>query len=145
MTASSQFSFAVTARDGAARTGIIQTPRGEIRTPAFMPVGTAGTVKAMLPGTVRELGADIVLGHPYHLVLRPGAERGARRGVFGPENQKGGETPRVFSFRGEKTCPAESGSAIRVRPSAIVPFTKRYVRVSRVGSLRISESRRRKL
>lgn len=80
MTASSQFSFAVTARDGAARTGIIQTPRGEIRTPAFMPVGTAGTVKAMLPGTVRELGADIVLGNTYHLMLRPGAERVARLG-----------------------------------------------------------------
>jgi queuine tRNA-ribosyltransferase len=80
MMASSQFSFAVTARDGAARTGIIQTPRGEIRTPAFMPVGTAGTVKAMLPGTVRELGADIVLGNTYHLMLRPGAERVARLG-----------------------------------------------------------------
>ena len=80
MTVSSQFSFAVTARDGAARTGIIQTPRGEIRTPAFMPVGTAGTVKAMLPGTVRELGADIVLGNTYHLMLRPGAERVARLG-----------------------------------------------------------------
>jgi len=80
MTASSQFSFAVTARDGAARTGVIQTPRGEIRTPAFMPVGTAGTVKAMLPGTVRELGADIVLGNTYHLMLRPGAERVARLG-----------------------------------------------------------------
>lgn len=80
MTVSSQFSFAVTARDGAARTGIIQTSRGEIRTPAFMPVGTAGTVKAMLPGTVRELGADIVLGNTYHLMLRPGAERVARLG-----------------------------------------------------------------
>ncbi len=80
MTVSSQFGFAVTACDGAARTGIIQTPRGEIRTPAFMPVGTAGTVKAMLPGTVRELGADIVLGNTYHLMLRPGAERVARLG-----------------------------------------------------------------
>ena len=80
MTSPSQFSFAVTARDGAARTGIIQTPRGEIQTPAFMPVGTAGTVKAMLPGTVRELGADIVLGNTYHLMLRPGAERVARLG-----------------------------------------------------------------
>ncbi len=76
----SEFTFSVTARDGAARTGIIQTPRGEIRTPAFMPVGTAGTVKAMLPGTVRQLGADIVLGNTYHLMLRPGAERVARLG-----------------------------------------------------------------
>ncbi|MSP43982.1 MAG: tRNA guanosine(34) transglycosylase Tgt [Alphaproteobacteria bacterium] len=75
-----EFSFAVTARDGAARAGIIRTPRGDIRTPAFMPVGTAGTVKAMLPGTVRELGADIVLGNTYHLMLRPGAERIARLG-----------------------------------------------------------------
>ncbi|MDO9462119.1 MAG: tRNA guanosine(34) transglycosylase Tgt [Alphaproteobacteria bacterium] len=80
MTNSPHFSFAVTARDGAARTGVIETPRGEIRTPAFMPVGTAGTVKAMLPGTVRELGADIVLGNTYHLMLRPGAERVARLG-----------------------------------------------------------------
>jgi queuine tRNA-ribosyltransferase len=66
--------------DGAARTGIIATPRGEIRTPAFMPVGTAGTVKAMLPGSVRETGADIILGNTYHLMLRPGAERVARLG-----------------------------------------------------------------
>lgn len=80
MNARPQFSFSVTARDGAARTGIIHTPRGEIRTPAFMPVGTAGTVKAMLPGTVRELGSDIVLGNTYHLMLRPGAERIARLG-----------------------------------------------------------------
>lgn len=80
MTVSSQFTFNVTARDGAARTGIIQTPRGEIKTPAFMPVGTAATVKAMLPGTVRELGAEIVLGNTYHLMLRPGAERVARLG-----------------------------------------------------------------
>ncbi|MCK9992083.1 MAG: queuine tRNA-ribosyltransferase [Alphaproteobacteria bacterium] len=76
----SQFSFSVLAKDGAARTGVIRTPRGEIRTPAFMPVGTAGTVKAMLPGTVHDLGADIVLGNTYHLMLRPGAERVARLG-----------------------------------------------------------------
>lgn len=70
-----EFSFEIAATDGAARTGTIHTPRGDIRTPAFMPVGTAGTVKAMLPGTVRELGADILLGNTYHLMLRPGAER----------------------------------------------------------------------
>lgn len=74
------FSFSVTAKEDAARTGIIRTVHGEIRTPAFMPVGTAGTVKAMLPGTVRELGADILLGNTYHLMLRPGAERVARLG-----------------------------------------------------------------
>lgn len=80
MTIPTAFSFSVTARDGAARTGVIRTPRGDIQTPAFMPVGTAGTVKAMLPGTVRDLGADIVLGNTYHLMLRPGAERVARLG-----------------------------------------------------------------
>lgn len=74
------FSFALTASDGAARTGVISTPRGEIRTPAFMPVGTAGTVKAMLPENVRATGADIVLGNTYHLMLRPTAERVAALG-----------------------------------------------------------------
>ena len=74
------FHFELLARDGEARTGIIHTPRGEIRTPAFMPVGTAATVKAMLPQSVRETGADILLGNTYHLMLRPGAERIARLG-----------------------------------------------------------------
>ena len=74
------FSFTISATDGAARTGVISTVRGEIRTPAFMPVGTAGTVKAMLPESVRETGADIVLGNTYHLMLRPSAERVARLG-----------------------------------------------------------------
>ena len=73
-------SFAVLARDGAARTGVISTPRGEIRTPAFMPVGTAATVKAMRPETVRALGADVVLCNTYHLMLSPGAERIAALG-----------------------------------------------------------------
>ena len=73
-------SFTLNATDGAARTGVIDTPRGQIRTPAFMPVGTAATVKAMLPGSVRETGADILLGNTYHLMLRPGAERVARLG-----------------------------------------------------------------
>ncbi len=75
-----RFSFAVHATDGAARTGVISTPRGEVRTPAFMPVGTAGTVKAMLPESVRATGADILLGNTYHLMLRPTAERIARLG-----------------------------------------------------------------
>jgi queuine tRNA-ribosyltransferase len=74
------FSFNISATDGAARTGVISTVRGEIRTPAFMPVGTAGTVKAMLPESVRETGADIVLGNTYHLMLRPSAERVAKLG-----------------------------------------------------------------
>jgi queuine tRNA-ribosyltransferase len=74
------FAFAIAARDGRARTGVVRTPRGEIRTPAFMPVGTAATVKAMLPESVRATGADILLGNTYHLMLRPGAERVARFG-----------------------------------------------------------------
>jgi queuine tRNA-ribosyltransferase len=74
------FSFAVHQTDGAARTGAISTQRGIIRTPAFMPVGTAATVKAMYPEEVRALGADIVLGNTYHLMLRPGAERIAAMG-----------------------------------------------------------------
>ena len=75
-----KFDFHVTATDGAARTGAIRTKRGEIRTPAFMPVGTAATVKAMLPESVRETGADILLGNTYHLMLRPTAERVDRLG-----------------------------------------------------------------
>ncbi|WP_336488899.1 tRNA guanosine(34) transglycosylase Tgt [Methylobacterium nigriterrae] len=74
------FAFRVHARDGAARTGAITMPRGVVRTPAFMPVGTAATVKAMYPDQVRDLGADIVLGNTYHLMLRPGPERMARLG-----------------------------------------------------------------
>jgi queuine tRNA-ribosyltransferase len=76
----SHFSFRSHATDGKARTGVIETPRGEIRTPAFMPVGTAGTVKAMLPESVRATGADILLGNTYHLMLRPTAERIDRLG-----------------------------------------------------------------
>jgi queuine tRNA-ribosyltransferase len=74
------FSFAVKARDGDARTGAIATPKGVIRTPAFMPVGTGATVKAMFPEDVAATGADIILGNTYHLMLRPGAERIARLG-----------------------------------------------------------------
>ncbi|MBY6004654.1 tRNA guanosine(34) transglycosylase Tgt [Salipiger bermudensis] len=73
-------SFTLHATDGKARTGVISTPRGEIRTPAFMPVGTAATVKAMLPEQVRSTGADILLGNTYHLMLRPTAERIAKLG-----------------------------------------------------------------
>ena len=75
-----RFAFTLHATDGAARTGTIAMRRGEIRTPAFMPVGTAATVKAMKPETVRATGADIILGNTYHLMLRPGAERMARLG-----------------------------------------------------------------
>ena len=77
---SEAFSYRLIATDGAARRGEISTPRGTIRTPAFMPVGTAATVKAMLPEHVRAAGSDIVLGNTYHLMLRPGAERIAKLG-----------------------------------------------------------------
>jgi queuine tRNA-ribosyltransferase len=75
-----RFDFSIHARDGKARTGTIRMRRGDIRTPAFMPVGTAATVKAMRPEEVRATGADIILGNTYHLMLRPGAERMARLG-----------------------------------------------------------------
>jgi queuine tRNA-ribosyltransferase len=75
-----RFAFSISATDGAARTGTIAMQRGEIRTPAFMPVGTAATVKAMKPADVRATGADIILGNTYHLMLRPGAERVAKLG-----------------------------------------------------------------
>ncbi|MDJ0614542.1 MAG: tRNA guanosine(34) transglycosylase Tgt [Rhizobiaceae bacterium] len=74
------FSFEVLATDGQARRGVVKTSRGDVRTPAFMPVGTAGTVKAMYMDQVKELGADIILGNTYHLMLRPGAERVAKLG-----------------------------------------------------------------
>ncbi len=69
------FAFEIQAEDGAARTGVLQTPRGPIRTPAFMPVGTAATVKALTVEQVKQAGADIILGNTYHLMLRPGGER----------------------------------------------------------------------
>lgn len=74
------FAFTINATDGAARTGVLATPRGDIRTPAFMPVGTAATVKGLLVDQVRAAGSDILLGNTYHLMLRPGAERVARLG-----------------------------------------------------------------
>ncbi len=76
----SGLSFEILAEDGAARSGVLKLVRGEVLTPAFMPVGTAATVKAMLPESVAETGADIVLANTYHLMLRPGAERIARLG-----------------------------------------------------------------
>ncbi|HEY0052724.1 MAG TPA: tRNA guanosine(34) transglycosylase Tgt, partial [Caulobacteraceae bacterium] len=72
--------FDIAATDGKARTGVLKTSRGDIRTPAFMPVGTAATVKALTVDQVQQTGADIILGNTYHLMLRPGAERVARLG-----------------------------------------------------------------
>jgi queuine tRNA-ribosyltransferase len=74
------FPFEISATDGAARTGVLKTPRGDIRTPAFMPVGTAATVKALTVDQVKDTGADIILGNTYHLMLRPTAERVKRLG-----------------------------------------------------------------
>ncbi len=88
---SDRFAFSIAATDGAARTGTIRMQRGKIRTPAFMPVGTAATVKAMRPAEVRATGADIILGNTYHLMLRPGAERMARLG--GLHNFMGWDRP----------------------------------------------------
>ena len=76
----SGIAFEIAARDGTARTGALRLPRGTIRTPAFMPVGTVATVKAMLPESVAATGADVLLGNTYHLMLRPGPERVARMG-----------------------------------------------------------------
>ena len=76
----SSFSYDLLAEDGPARRGVIHTPRGDIQTPAFMPVGTSGTVKALYTDQVRDAGADIVLGNTYHLMLRPGAEEMAALG-----------------------------------------------------------------
>ena len=76
----SSFSYRTIAADGPARAGAISTAHGEIETPAFMPVGTPGTIKAMTADAVRATGAWIVLGNTYHLMLRPGAERIAALG-----------------------------------------------------------------
>jgi len=75
-----KFRFDIHATEGEARTGVLRTTRGDIRTPAFMPVGTAGTVKGVYMDQVRQAGADVILGNTYHLMLRPGAERVARLG-----------------------------------------------------------------
>ncbi|MBM1631852.1 tRNA guanosine(34) transglycosylase Tgt [Sulfitobacter mediterraneus] len=75
-----RITFEKQAQDGKARRGVIRTTRGDIQTPAFMPVGTAATVKAMMPESVAATGADILLGNTYHLMLRPTAERVAALG-----------------------------------------------------------------
>src|SRR3954471_12436650 len=114
----SRFAFDIAASDGAARTGAITMQRREIRTPAFMPVGTAATVKAMRPEEVRDSGADIILGNTYHLMLRPGAERVARLG--GLHGFMGWERPILTDSGGyqvmslsELTRVSEDGVAFR--------------------------------
>src|ERR1700691_84658 len=90
--------FELLGRDGQARTGRLTTPHGVVRTPAFMPVGTAGAMKGMHWREVREAGADIVLGNTYHLMLRPGAERVAARG--GLQNFTGWRGPMLTDSGG---------------------------------------------
>ena len=92
-----KFPFNISAQDGKARTGILSTPRGDIRTPAFMPVGTAGTVKGVYMDQVRAAGSDIILGNTYHLMLRPGAERVKRLGGL---HQFGGWTGPILTDSG---------------------------------------------
>src|SRR6202051_233793 len=90
--------FDLVATDGAARTGLLTTPHGVVRTPAFMPVGTAGAMKGVHWREVRETGTDIVLGNTYHLMLRPGAERIAALG--GLQSFTGWNGPMVARSRG---------------------------------------------
>jgi queuine tRNA-ribosyltransferase len=78
--ATDDFAFHVTHRDGLARRGVLRTPHGDVQTPAFMPVGTRGAVKALTARDLEDLGAEIILGNTYHLYLRPGDELIARRG-----------------------------------------------------------------
>ena len=80
MTGKAAFQFVLEARSGAARAGRFTTPHGPIHTPAFMPVGTHGAVKALTPQQVRATGAEIVLGNTYHLALRPGEALVEKRG-----------------------------------------------------------------
>ena len=74
------FGFQLLATDGMARRGVVETAWGDIQTPAFMPVGTAASVKGMMPDSVKQTGADIILSNTYHLMLRPGPERVAHLG-----------------------------------------------------------------
>ena len=113
-----RFEFRVTARDGKARLGEIRMRRGTIRTPAFMPVGTAATVKAMKPDDVAAAGADVILGNTYHLMLRPSAERVARLG--GLHRFMGWERPILTDSGGyqvmslaERTKRSENGVEFR--------------------------------
>jgi len=87
------FPFVISATDGAARTGVLKTSRGDIRTPAFMPVGTAATVKALTVDQVASTGVDIILGNTYHLMLRPGAEQGGPAGRASPFHALGQADP----------------------------------------------------
>ena len=110
-----RFAFTIHATDGKARAGTIAMRRGEIRTPAFMPVGTAATVKAMKPGDVRAAGADIILGNTYHLMLRPTAERVAR---LAPTSSWAIPTtsccvPAQSAWRGSAGCMASWAGTVR--------------------------------
>ena len=114
----STFSYRLIKQDGAARCGEIATPRGIIRTPAFMPVGTVATVKALYPEQVKAAGADVILANTYHLMLRPGAERIARALVRADPDGLGrlpGHEP-VENPRGDG-----GGGALPVAPRWLAP------------------------
>lgn len=109
----SSFGYRLIAQDSGARLGEITTPRGIIRTPAFMPVGTAATVKALYPEQVKQAGADIILANTYHLMLRPGAERVARLGglhKFMRWTDRSLQTRAVF-----RSCPSQGCGTLRRR------------------------------
>ena len=97
--------FEVTAADGTARTGRLMTAHGVVQTPAFMPVGTAGTVKAMTPAALAEAGSEILLANTYHLMLRPGAETiAALGGLHAFMNWPGAAVDRFGRFSGHVAC-----------------------------------------
>ncbi len=122
------FSFKLLANDGAARLGEIATPRGLIRTPAFMPVGTAGAVKAMFLDNVKAAGADIILGNTYHLMLRPGAERIARLGGLHRFMRWDGPILTDFGrLSGDVAEPAPH--RFRARRKFPVPYRRRIMRI----------------
>ena len=117
------FRFEVLASVGNARLGHIDTAHGRVRTPAFMPVGSAGSVKALYPDQVRACGTDIILGNTYHLMLRPGAERIAALG--GLHGLIGWDGPILTEFRrlpGDVSCKAQEGQPQR----RYVPVTPRW-------------------
>ena len=126
-TPTKHFAFDLIATDGMARRGRIATPRGEIETPAFMPVGTAGTVKAMYPEQVRETGADILLGNTYHLMLRPGAERVASLGGLHDFMDWAAADPhRLRRLSGDVAGQAQEARPSRASPSAATSTARAY-------------------
>ena len=120
------FGFELLATDGAARRGRLATAHGTIETPAFMPVGTAATVKAMQPESVAATGAEILLGNTYHLMLRPGAERIARLGgLHRFMNWPRADPDRFRRLPGDVAGRAAQGRARTASPSARISTARR--------------------